>query len=163
MLTTSQNLARIFNISCWNPAVALKLMIWYHKNFVILLCLFCVYIFLYSRTFFCLSFFVWYINIHIYIYIYIYIPKWKTHFRRVMTLQPTNSNVKLFQCYGIFLTSRNLSCTKVKNTPQYRNDSAHQKTFQKPSTPQVQNGAGTLASLPPVLKHKTVVYFPLPH
>ena len=51
-------------------------------------------------------------------------------------LQPTNSNVKLLPCYGIFLTSRNLTCTRIKNTPQSRNDSAHQRTLQKPSTPQ---------------------------
>ena len=29
-------------------------------------------------------------------------------------LQPNNSNVKLLQCYGIFLTSLNLTFTKVK-------------------------------------------------
>ena len=32
----------------------------------------------------------------------------------------------------------------------------------KISTPQVQDGAETLASPPIMLKHKTVVYFPLP-
>ena len=33
----------------------------------------------------------------------------------------------------------------------------------KPSTPQTRDGTGTLASLPLILKHKTAVYFPLPH
>ena len=54
----------------------------------------------------------------------------------IINLQPTNSNVKLLQCYGIFLTSHNLTCTRIKNTPQSRNDSAHQRMLQKPSTPQ---------------------------
>ena len=49
-------------------------------------------------------------------------------------LQPTNSNVKLLQCYGIFLTSRNLICTRMKNTSQSCNDSVHQRMLQKPST-----------------------------
>ena len=35
------------------------------------------------------------------------------------------------QCYGIFLTSLNLTCTKVKNTPQPWVDSAHQRTLQE--------------------------------
>ena len=78
-------------------------------------------------------------------------------------LQSTNSNVKLPQCYGIFLTSLNLTCTKVKNTPQPCDDSTLQRTLQKPSTPSLRDKAGTLASPPPVLKYKTVVYFPLPH
>ena len=87
----------------------------------------------------------------------------KVSCRFIGNLQPTNSNVKLLQCYGIFFTSHNLTCTRMKNTPQSRNDSAHQRTLQKPSTPQVWNGAGTLASPPPMPKHKTVVYFPLSH
>ena len=74
-----------------------------------------------------------------------------------------NSNVKLLQCYDIFLTSRNLTCTRVKNTLQSRNDSVHQRTLRKSSTPQVWNGTGTVASPPPMPKHKTVVHFPLPH
>ena len=32
-----------------------------------------------------------------------------------------------------------------------------------PPHPKVWNGAGALASPPPMLKHKTVVYFPFPH
>ena len=52
-------------------------------------------------------------------------------------LQPSNSNVKLLQCCGIFLTSCNLTCTRMKNTPQSCNDSAHQRTLQKLSTHQV--------------------------
>ena len=109
------------------------------------------------------------ILILIYIYIYIYSDKEKQLFwnlivscRFIDNLQPTNSNVKLLQCYGIFLTSRNLTCTRMKNTPQSRNDSAHQRTLQKLSTPQVWNGAGILASPPPMPIHKTVVYFPFP-
>ena len=77
-------------------------------------------------------------------------------------LQPTNSNAKLLQCYGIFLTSRNLTCTRMKNTHQSRNDSVHQRTLQKTFPPQVWNGARTLASSPPMPSHKTVVYFPFP-
>ena len=45
-------------------------------------------------------------------------------------------SVKLLQRYGIFLTSSNLTCTRMKNTPQSCNNSAHQRTLQKPSTPQ---------------------------
>ena len=90
---------------------------------------------------------------------------WNLNFscRFIDNLQPANSNVKLLQCYGIFLTSHNLPCTRMKNTPQSCNDSAHQRALQKPSKSQVWNGSGTLASPPPMPKHKTVVYFPLPH
>ena len=35
----------------------------------------------------------------------------------IVNLQPTNSNVKLLQCYGTFLTLLNLTCTKVKKQP----------------------------------------------
>ena len=76
---------------------------------------------------------------YIYIYIYIYISTFlelKVSCRSIDNLQPTKSNVKLLQCYGTFLTSRNLTCTRIKNTPQSRNDSAHQRTLQKPSIPQ---------------------------
>ena len=45
-------------------------------------------------------------------------------------LKPTNSNVKLLQCYGTFLKSLNLTCTKVKITSQLCDDSAHQRTLQ---------------------------------
>ena len=62
-----------------------------------------------------------------------------------------------------YLTSLNLTCTRMKNTPQSRNDSAHQRTLQEPSTSQVWNEVGTLASPPPMSKHKTVVYFLFPH
>ena len=108
-----------------------------------------------------------------YIYIYIKIKKNKDKEKQLFwnlvsccfinNLQLTNSNVKLLQCYGISLTSHNLICTRMKNTPQSHNDSAHQRMLQKPSTPQVWNEAGTLASPSPMLKHKVVVYFPLPH
>ena len=78
-------------------------------------------------------------------------------------LQRTNCNIKLLHCYGIFLTSLNLTCTRMKKTLQSRNDSAHQGTLQKTPALQVWNGAGTLASPPPMPKQKTVVDFPLPH
>ena len=45
-------------------------------------------------------------------------------------------NITMLQCYGIFLTSHNLTCTRIKNTPQSRSDSAHLSTLQEPSTPQ---------------------------
>ena len=61
----------------------------------------------------------------------------KVSCRFIDNLQPTNSNVKLLQRYGIFLTSSNLTSTRMKNTPQSCNDSAHQRTLQKPSTLQV--------------------------
>ena len=51
--------------------------------------------------------------------------------RFIDNFQPTNSNVKLLQCYSIFLTSLNPICTKVKNTPQPCDDSAHQRTLQE--------------------------------
>ena len=46
-------------------------------------------------------------------------------------LQPTNSNVKLLQYHGIFLTPFNLICTKVRNTPQPCDDPAYQRTLQE--------------------------------
>ena len=51
--------------------------------------------------------------------------------RLVDNPQPTNSNVKLLHCYGIFLTSLNLICIKVRNTPQPCDDPAHQRTLQE--------------------------------
>ena len=51
--------------------------------------------------------------------------------RFIDNLQSTNSTVKLLQCYGIFLTSRNLTCTTMKNTPQSRNDLVHQRTLRR--------------------------------
>ena len=35
----------------------------------------------------------------------------------IVNLQPTNSNGKILQYYGTFLTSLNLTCTKVKTHP----------------------------------------------
>ena len=58
---------------------------------------------------------------------------------------------------------RQSSATRMQNIPQFRNDSAHQRRLQKPSTPQVWNETGILASHPPMPKHKTVVNFPLLH
>ena len=55
----------------------------------------------------------------------------KVSCRFIDNLQPTISNVKLLQCYGIFLTSLNLICTKVRNTPQPCDDTAHQRTLQE--------------------------------
>ena len=59
----------------------------------------------------------------------------KVSCRFIDNIQPTNSNVKLLQRYGIFLMSRNLTCTRMKKTPQSGSDSAHQRALQKPSTP----------------------------
>ena len=55
----------------------------------------------------------------------------KVSCRFMDNLQPTNSKVKLLQCYGIFLTSLNLTCTKVKNTPQPCHDPPHKRTLQE--------------------------------
>ena len=55
----------------------------------------------------------------------------KVSYRFIDNLQPTNSNVNLLQCYGIFLTSLNHTCTKVKNTPHPCNDPAHQRLLQE--------------------------------
>ena len=57
---------------------------------------------------------------------------WNLKFHAVLS---TNFSQVTEQCYGVFLTSRNLTCTRMKNTPQSRNDLA-QRTLQKPSTPQ---------------------------
>ena len=77
-------------------------------------------------------------------------------------MREANSNVKMLQCYGIFLTSLNLTCTKEKDTPQPCDDPAHQRTLYETLHIPSAGGAGILASLPLMLKHKTVVYFPLP-
>ena len=47
-------------------------------------------------------------------------------------LQPAkySNDVKLLEWYGIFLTPPNLTCRKVKNTPQPCDDPAHQRLFQ---------------------------------
>ena len=55
----------------------------------------------------------------------------KVSCRYIDNVQPTNSNVKLLQCYGIFLTSVKLVCTKVINTLQPCDDPAHQRTLQE--------------------------------
>ena len=61
--------------------------------------------------------------------------------RFIDNLQPTYSNVKLLQCYDIFLTSLNLTCTKVKNSTQPCDDPAHQRTLQEtPHTPSARWG-----------------------
>ena len=62
----------------------------------------------------------------------------KVSYRFIDNLQPTNSNVNLLHCYGIFLTSLNHTCTKVKNTLQPCNDPAHQRLLH--STLQVRDG-----------------------
>ena len=99
-----------------------------------------------------------------YIYIYIYISDkekqlfWKLKFYAVLSTIFSQLTLTLN-----FLTSRNLNCTRMKNTPQSHNDSAHRRTLQKFSTPQVSNGAATPTSPPPMLNYKTVVYIPLPH
>ena len=60
---------------------------------------------------------------YICIYIYVYnetgfqikkitFLKVKASWRFIDNLQPTNSNVKLLQCYGIFLTSLNLKVAR---------------------------------------------------
>ena len=48
-------------------------------------------------------------------------------------LQPSNSNGKLLQCYGIFLTSLNLICSKVRNTPQPCDNPAYVEGFMERS------------------------------
>ena len=83
--------------------------------------------------------------------------------RFIDNLQPNNSNAKLSQCYGIFLTSLNLTCTKVKTYPNPVMTQYIRCHFRKPTTLQVRNRAEILASSPLTLEHKTVVYSPLPH
>ena len=78
-------------------------------------------------------------------------------------LQPTNSNVKLLQCYDIFLRSSNLTSAKVKNTSQPCDDSAHQRMLQKILHSPFARWSRDMASSPLTLKHKTVVYFFLLH
>ena len=58
--------------------------------------------------------------------------KLKVSCRFIDNLQSTDSNVNLLQCYGIFLKSLNLTCTKMKNILQPCDDSANQRTLQKP-------------------------------
>ena len=63
---------------------------------------------------------------------------WKSQkYNSIDNLQPANSNVKLLQNHDIFLTSRNLTCTRIKSPPQSRNNSTRQRKLQKPSTTQV--------------------------
>ena len=83
--------------------------------------------------------------------------------RFIDKLQPTNSNVKVLPCYVIFLTSRNLICTKMKT---HRNPAMIQHIWEcsrNSPHPKVWNGAGILASPPPMPKPNTVVYIPFPH
>ena len=55
----------------------------------------------------------------------------KVSCRFIDNFQPTNSNDKLLQCYGIFSISLDLACAKVKNTPQPCDNPAHQRLFQQ--------------------------------
>ena len=82
----------------------------------------------------------------------------KVSYRFIDNFQPTNSNVNLLQCYGIFLTSLNHTCTKVKNTPNPAMIQHIRDCSRKSSTLQVRDGTGTLAKLLLI-----VVYFPFPH
>ena len=94
-----------------------------------------------------------YVCIYIYIYVYIYVCInrfsgkekqifWNLKFNAVLSTIFSQLTLTL-NCYGILLTSLNLTCTKVKNTLQSCDDSAYQRMLQKPSTPQVRNWAGT--------------------
>ena len=66
----------------------------------------------------------------------------KVSYRFIDNLEPTNSNLKLLLCYGILLTSLNLTFTKVKNTPQSCDDSAYQRMLQKPPHLKCEIGQG---------------------
>ena len=92
-----------------------------------------------------------YVCIYIYVYIYVCINRfsgkekqifWNLKFNAVLSTIFSQLTLTL-NCYGILLTSLNLTCTKVKNTFQSCDDSAYQRMLQKPSTPQVRNWAGT--------------------
>ena len=77
-------------------------------------------------------------------------------------LPQTDSNIKLLQCYGIFLTSLNRNCTKVKIHLNSVMTEHIKDRSRKPSTLQVRDRVVTLASPSLMLKHRTVVYFPVP-
>ena len=72
----------------------------------------------------------------------------------------------LLNCYRVMVSSwRHL----ISLVPKWKTHTNHmmtqhiRKRSREPSTPQVQDWAGTLASPPIMLKHKPAVYFPLPH
>ena len=87
----------------------------------------------------------------------------KVSCRFIENHQLNNSNVKLLQGYGIYLTSLYLTCTKLKTHPNPVMTQHIRCYSRKPSILQVRDRAETLASPPLMLKHKTVVYSPLPH
>ena len=58
---------------------------------------------------------------------------WNLKFHAVLStiFSQLTLNVKLLQCYRIFLRSLSITCTKVKNTPQPCDDPTHQRPFQE--------------------------------
>ena len=67
--------------------------------------------------------------------------------RFIDSLQTNNSNAKLLQCYGIFWTSLNLTCIKVKTHSNLVMTQYIRGHSRKPSTLQVRDGAKTLAEV----------------
>ena len=105
----------------------------------------CTYIYIYIYIYIYLrlgvsSLFMFYVAYYIQIYICVFVCVYVCvcacvcvcSCRFIDNLQPTNSNVKLLQCYGMFLTSLSLTYAKVKISPtQPRDDPAHQRPFQE--------------------------------
>ena len=88
----------------------------------------------------------------------------KVSCRFIDNLQPTNS--RMLKCYSALVS---FWCHLTSLEPKWKTHPNPVMTrhiidrSMKTSTPQVRDWAGTLASPPRMLKHKNVVYFPLPH
>ena len=89
---------------------------------------------------------------------------WNLKFHAVLSTIFSQLTLAL-NCYSAMVSSWHYSILLVPMWKTYPNPmmTHHiRERFRKPSTPQVRDGEGTLASPLLMLKRKTVVYFPLP-
>ena len=90
---------------------------------------------------------------------------WNLKFHAVLSTIFSQLNLTL-NCYSAMVSSWRHVISPVTEWKTQSNPAMTQHIRERsrnPPHPNAWNGAGTLASPPPMPKHKTVVYFPFPH
>ena len=90
---------------------------------------------------------------------------WNLKFHAVLSTIFSQLTLTL-NCYSVMVSSWRHVIPPVPESKTHPNPAMTQhirECSRNPPHPKVWNGAGALASPPPMLKHKTVVYFPFPH
>lgn len=90
---------------------------------------------------------------------------WNLKFHAVLSTIFSQLTLTL-NCYSAMVSSWRHVISPVPESKTHPNPAMTQHIRERsrnPPHPKVWNGAGALASPPPMLKHKTVVYFPFPH